>query len=842
MAKSGYIVTKSNYTLKKFHKNTSKGTIYERDFMATNNLGGWDSGSIPNSENSFKMVYRDETNSSREHHYGEYLATENGSQEWTLKNGASSVLSSESHIVLNPDNTTLLSYAYYGSCTQLIQSSIRKIINNFPAEIWSNNEKIEGVSPWHENKFILHNEFDIDAVTKKLDGDIESQVNPLRYLYLSYNRYFLFINGASQGCLTRFEVSPTVGTTACYADKEITLYTGKTSVKIWRCWINKEPVYLTAESNMQLRLGDSDIEAFFNNLEDFQKLLLNRNTTPIYTAKLDFPHETERGVETYAKTFTWPTTNGWNLDIISKKYEEYVKSLLTLAEFYDEYNTDNLWKNMTHESIKNMDITFTRKGSDEDIDDYNEGTSKIQGLLWAYGRQFDEIKRYTDNIKSTNVITYRQDGNIPDYFLTDSLNLSGWEVSSAVNGLITGDTANKANVAFLKNLKINSSNILSRKGTRQGIEEILGLFGYFSDDMKGDGQGDYSMIEKVKIATATGEITHAKAEETLSAEKYNEYKSTMETDTPEGEDYDTLKGLPVILYYYYDNKELKKTIIPWFKDVKELDGSPYFQMYGGWEKIADKYTETISYLNIIKDCNELSHVSKSKLPKKEGNIVYVYNIDGCTNNPNGTHYFKQKGNTLEWIPIEKNSGEVKELTSIIEEYRGNNPHTGYGNYDNGEEYLKYYEQIFHYAIDNDLFNDIAYDCQTGKIIDDILEEGFSLDTKTDNKKCHYFYDKERENPSNALILRKLELDSTKISYTDSKMNYVIGDTYGVDVTNRGNDENTIHAEPSIINVKNFKITFRLKGEYGEQKYIEESILPYLTQMIPSTTILEINYE
>ena len=56
MAKTGYTVTSSNYTIKKVHKDTSKGLVYERDYMATTNLGGWEGTAFPNSEYNFKMA------------------------------------------------------------------------------------------------------------------------------------------------------------------------------------------------------------------------------------------------------------------------------------------------------------------------------------------------------------------------------------------------------------------------------------------------------------------------------------------------------------------------------------------------------------------------------------------------------------------------------------------------------------------------------------------------------------------------------------------------------------------------------------------------------------------
>ena len=200
---------------------------------------------------------------------------------------------------------------------------------------------------------------------------------------------------------------------------ETTHETISKTVTIIRYFFNGIPYYLTDTPNVSIRPSILEIDRVFEEFDDFERLLLNKKSEPIYTAELDYPHETQRGIETYRKHFTWPLSGKWNLDISSQLYSEYVNDLLTLANFYDEYRTDNLWRMMTHDSIKNMDITFSRPDKNEDSEDYNEGTSKVQGLLWAYGRLFDELKRSIDNVRATNTITYSGQNNVPDYFLSE---------------------------------------------------------------------------------------------------------------------------------------------------------------------------------------------------------------------------------------------------------------------------------------------------------------------------------------------------------------------------------------------------------------------------------------
>ena len=83
---------------------------------------------------------------------------------------------------------------------------------------------------------------------------------------------------------------------------------------------------------------------------------------------------------------------------------------------------------MTHEAIRNFDWTFTREYYEGDEEEYIFGGEKIQKTLRLFAREFDEIKSYIDNISNYNRITYDERSNLPDYFLTDALTDSGWDV------------------------------------------------------------------------------------------------------------------------------------------------------------------------------------------------------------------------------------------------------------------------------------------------------------------------------------------------------------------------------------------------------------------------------
>ena len=143
---------------------------------------------------------------------------------------------------------------------------------------------------------------------------------------------------------------------------------------------------------------------------------MNRESTPKYSAVFEVISENSFGYKTELKKFTFPKSGPHNLSVGDSAYNSYINELMTYAEFYDEYFCDNLWRSMTHESIKNFDWTFTRDYGVGEEDAYVFGGSRIQKTLRLFGREFDEIKTYIDALKNYHKISYGKDNAIPDYF------------------------------------------------------------------------------------------------------------------------------------------------------------------------------------------------------------------------------------------------------------------------------------------------------------------------------------------------------------------------------------------------------------------------------------------
>ena len=138
MAEDKYIINRSNYTYKKRHKSYSGGTIYERDYAAVTNLGGFDGNVFPNEERGFKFIPVDNKFTSKKSNYGKEVATLKGED---LENYNET--STESYIKLNPGHSSFLDFVYYGSCVEFLKTEINDIIYKFPAELYFKDKELD---------------------------------------------------------------------------------------------------------------------------------------------------------------------------------------------------------------------------------------------------------------------------------------------------------------------------------------------------------------------------------------------------------------------------------------------------------------------------------------------------------------------------------------------------------------------------------------------------------------------------------------------------------------------------------------------------------------------------
>lgn len=892
MAKKDRLIkSKSIYTIKKQHALTNDATIYENDHITIiPNDGIYDDEMALFSESNFKYRIRTEKNEKKRHVRGEYVKPDGKEDDfWTLEDLSGTTETEESKIVLKPNYTSLKDFAYYGSAVELIKATVNDIIQRFPGGITNYTDKDKDIAPkvkvGDKEYTLLSNEFEIDCWTGGETIASADVKNPMRVLAASYMHYK---DGDAE--LT----SPPTFSSASTCPNSI----------IGNVSINGKsfPVYMDAEgkkylldsgAEINLKPKQEIIDAFWDSLDDFERVLLSRDTTPIYKAIFETPYSDETGYYYKNKSYIWPTIDGFTPDISTGNFQGYLASLVNLATFHDEHDSDNIWRMMTHESIKNLNWTFTSEKDGMDVDMSDIDSEGIGAMIRIYGRQFDDIKRYADNIKMSNSISYDEKNNMPDYFLSDTVENDGWEAQNttpfvgeftdSLPGYTSGKTSAFVNSSFLRRLALSSDYIQSMKGTRRGIETILRMFGY--TEMTGNTtteKGTFNISEFVAVVTgATLPYTEAYTIRTMGGDYVNVDEET-----------NFMKGYPVAVVKPATSGETIESsyyLVPWYDKKQAYDYPFYFQGNGGWGKRAKKilsngtpltsdlvdiYGETQPYMKYATTIEDMLSFDYTTLV--ENTVCYVTDISDIEKQYKAldgdggefSHYFILKNKILAgycgfvandlyncygWrnIPKEEISeirgdgAAVIYLESLIADYKGNNPHVGYGQYDDGEEYIYQYQNLFNGMFKDGKFDYLEQSDDTigglnikGKELYEKLskgEYGFKLEAEVeDNKKCNYYID--TTNTESDLVPLGA-IDKIVWSYPKGlsgfKPEEIEDNADGILDESQAN---------GLINVKKLVINFGVDGDETMIKYLQTVVFKYLEQMIPSTAILEYRFD
>jgi hypothetical protein len=169
------------------------------------------------------------------------------------------------------------------------------------------------------------------------------------------------------------------------------------------------------------------------------------------------------------------------------------------------------------------------------------------------------------------------------------------------------------NNEFLRRLKLNSRYLWRHKGTLEGIEMMLGMFGLrskrwlckndtcrYSEYHKGtcgnkacgtNAVPDYEIIEYTQFTSPIVDewddtkqmfgIDWINSTKTITYD----YRSTSNYTLPGnmGAYYAPYQGLPVAYgEEYTESNKVKRKLYPKFNKEEQIDGNPYFQMDGGW--------------------------------------------------------------------------------------------------------------------------------------------------------------------------------------------------------------------------------------------------------------------
>lgn len=867
----------SNFIRSKIHKSLADGStsIIERDWGTLGERHRLERGKRPIwSDTNF--IFTDNSRPG--------LKTRHTAGPWgdkLTKDDVKDAKPDNNQVKVNMLSNDLRDFAYYGSCVELVQSTILSIIRWFPGRITvTNTEQYKptesGGYEVMKGMYVVSNPFSIDLHHDDVVvGDYD---NPLHYMAESWSEYQVGTDEDSLTDIESFSVTKNKDikcrTEDDYSSPIYTINIGGLTT-IFGYYIDRTIKYLSADKGLIIQPKPEVIEQYFDDLDGFEKQLLTRDTKPLYRNSFLTPVITAEYSPYYVfRNYTWPSS-GYCIDADSPRFSEFVSKLLKLAEDMDKLWCDNLWGRMTHEAIKNYDWTYTREYEDGE-EEYNViGGQNIEKLMRIFGRGFDDLKRWIDGIKYTKKTTYDGFNNLSSAEMSDKLDMIGWDVFSTIPSGLTvkdddgttdvpfdasvvkitddylkekglhwfgwrsGDDGDKLlkhvsvnpekldmtnqDIEFMRELRLSSRRIMHTKGTRQAIDMVMGMFGF--------GEGDYTVKETMYTVK---DVASHKSDDVLDT-------IIGINDRKNGTKYydDELTGLPLKTVRLWDGSKYETYVVPFLEEDIYYDGDVFFEGNGGWcksgslESIKSEtayptrdYDETQTYLKVVQNVSALMDLSSRSV--EEDAIYYCASIADVTDYDNSitedeakkmSHFFHCNNNwspeeysSWDNIPIEDDGTEIWKradyLNRIVNYTGGNNPHVGYGYYDLGNTYRDYMVQPFKYAIEQEDINSedvekadgIKYDVEHNEDITvELGEDGVDADGRTKDDKIRRLHEVVGEE-------RESEVDKY---YLNSKV-----------------------------------VEFALTGNIGKsnlfKSYFQSVILPYLTQVIPSTTILILN--
>lgn len=400
----------------------------------------------------------------------------------------------------------------------------------------------------------------------------------------------------------------------------------------------------TSLNELHIRPTKKYLDEFYNECDNFQRLILNPKSTPKYKATFSVIKENENGYYREFEDFIFPTSEGgYNIDATSYGFNTYTTRLSQIGELYDEFFTDNLYRSMTHEAIKNFDWTYTREFVEGDEEEYVLGGEKVQKALRVFAREFDEILSYINNIKNLNRVTYDERGNLPDYFLTDTVENEGWNVSLVTPFNLSGDSTFKnSDCETIETHFIEASGDVTPY-TEDLLEDQYGYFisccssGETPCEYKvngGDGQynkisasaNQYTMFDECAKSPILRNRIRSYSDERVYSyhDVNNEFLRRLKLNSRAiWRHKGTIEGIDMILGMFgFRNKK-------WVERKKEGDNTCYNKNYDY------EITEYIAETNPIEDCWDASHqmyhmdwINSTKTITYDYRSISNYNRDG----------------------------------------------------------------------------------------------------------------------------------------------------------------------------------------------------------------------
>jgi hypothetical protein len=514
----------------------------------------------------------------------------------------------------------------FGALKHRLNVSINRIIQNFPASFYIDNtivvrsseNTLENISysetfqttEFNFQKSIIFNPFDI-VLSEPLSNTIVETENHIRNFYSSYTKYVLDYNNITYDIISYTEPNTNDKITLKVNGNPFSGATGSTE-------------------SFLIRPNNGVTEEFFNNLDDVEELLLNRETNPKYTASFKVPRDSFDQSKTEITTVevSWPMSrDGWNLQIIGMDYLQFLDKVIVLAEEIDEYKSDLVVRFLTAPQLYEFDT--------ED--------KKAESIFQLYGQSFDSVKKYIDNIAFMRHVSYDGIKNIPDLLLknlSENLGLSTIKLfdetsfsdtlytrqDSTYGGVPIGKNLIESEYEFYRRLVTNLAHLYKSKGTRKSIEFFLRFLGAPEPMIKID-EYVYDVISLTNSPILEDDlydlINGIKIDNVI-----NGFTSTVFTGTTVGGDDhgDTITGYTFNLTsvtgtttFTRDEYPVDENGLP--RKTTNSDGSVFFQKGSGW------YDTTLDHRSPLTIDYENSVLTGRTKSTKTMNSPYTYGED-----------------------------------------------------------------------------------------------------------------------------------------------------------------------------------------------------------------------
>lgn len=392
---------------------------------------------------------------------------------------------------LNLDYDDLQTYAYFGSLREFIRVSLENVIIEWPASLYISEldptditntgdtitnysyDGVTNVATFNINVNRIENPFNINYLSGgTIDGTF-NETNKLRNLPVNFNYY---------------EVNNE------YGDFDVIGFTGASDTLSSTITIqttgNPFPNSGSENINYHIRPNELKREEFFFNLSEFENNLLNRLTIPLYTSSFKVVTESENGTSVEStRKITWPLRDGYNIDFNSVDYSRFVNELLELSDISDSLRSNLMVRFLVSTSISEFDSIPDINGTYQD-----SNGQKMTNALKIYGREFDEVKKYSDGVKFANVVTYDKKNNTPDAVLKNLARVLGWQLTTSISqvdvlgnflslnnnyydGYSRGLSDAEAEVELWRRIVLNTPWLWKSKGTRKAIEFLFKFIG-----------------------------------------------------------------------------------------------------------------------------------------------------------------------------------------------------------------------------------------------------------------------------------------------------------------------------------------------------------------------------